>query len=618
MVLDLALDLTVEHIVLLGRLEDRWIRIGTARHGSGAFNAQCQRLVALAQAWQRIDPSARPACYLLMPEDHVLRVAVPIPPGTDPSGWTSRDLAMRLASVSPDPVEGLRFDWRITPGRLHFATVPERIMDEAQTYAHTLGFQPLGTLAATGGNAFAGTAWFGLTGPDAADTPLPGGHDIVTLDRRQVAAHLPEDLERSLAESAEATLRTTQADRKGPPRKDGGRWGWAWSGRPLTRPLALTAALIAGLIMLSVWRGMAPPDGDTALALDPGEEVMTAEELTEAADHEGEDTDPTAENAPRDPDQAPRSAETTIGPDYFTPSPELLERAWGDTGPLDQLVLPATDPELGNDALALTFPALPAIDQLPPPLKGPPPPDRTYAIDARGLVLPAKDGRESPEGYLVFAGAPSKHPAARPERPPQIDTPAAPAVMLRASLADNDPLKRILPRARPATLVEQYERDRLGGRSEREMVGLRPAARPRSVQEAPTPIATASPPLAQASAPRPRTRPAERLQRATPAAPQTATAPRTVVAPGTADTASTGSLADQATQRNALNLSKVNLLGTFGSNSTLRALVRMPDGKVLNVAVGDRMDGGRVQAITRDALTYEKSGRPVILRMPNS
>ena len=77
-----------------------------------------------------------------------------------------------------------------------------------------------------------------------------------------------------------------------------------------------------------------------------------------------------------------------------------------------------------------------------------------------------------------------------------------------------------------------------------------------------------------------------------------------------------GRVAQQATVANAINLGKVNLMGVYGTPSNRRALVRLPSGRFVKVKVGDRVDGGRVRAIGGDQLSYVKSGRQVVLKMP--
>ena len=76
------------------------------------------------------------------------------------------------------------------------------------------------------------------------------------------------------------------------------------------------------------------------------------------------------------------------------------------------------------------------------------------------------------------------------------------------------------------------------------------------------------------------------------------------------------SVAKQATIANAIPLNKVVLMGVFGSSSNRRALVRMGRDRYIKVTVGDRLDGGKVTAISSDKLSYEKGGRTLVLQLP--
>jgi len=76
------------------------------------------------------------------------------------------------------------------------------------------------------------------------------------------------------------------------------------------------------------------------------------------------------------------------------------------------------------------------------------------------------------------------------------------------------------------------------------------------------------------------------------------------------------SVAKQATFKNAINLSKVNLIGVYGTQSKRYALVRMSNGKYKKVKVGDRFEGGRIEAITQSEVRYQKGSRLVTLAMP--
>ena len=76
-------------------------------------------------------------------------------------------------------------------------------------------------------------------------------------------------------------------------------------------------------------------------------------------------------------------------------------------------------------------------------------------------------------------------------------------------------------------------------------------------------------------------------------------------------------VAKQATFKNAINLSKLNLIGVYGTQSKRYALVRTAAGRYKKVRVGDTIDGGgRVAAITATEVRYQKGGRLIALAMP--
>ncbi len=78
------------------------------------------------------------------------------------------------------------------------------------------------------------------------------------------------------------------------------------------------------------------------------------------------------------------------------------------------------------------------------------------------------------------------------------------------------------------------------------------------------------------------------------------------------------SVAKQATFVNAINLSKTNLIGVYGSQSKRYALIRQSNGRYKKVRVGDKIEGGTVQAITENEVRYQKGGKLIALKMPKA
>jgi translation initiation factor 6 (eIF-6) len=77
-------------------------------------------------------------------------------------------------------------------------------------------------------------------------------------------------------------------------------------------------------------------------------------------------------------------------------------------------------------------------------------------------------------------------------------------------------------------------------------------------------------------------------------------------------------VAKQATFVNAINLSRINLIGVYGTQSNRYALVRQPNGRYKKIKTGDNIDGGRVAAITSTEVRYQKGGKMLSLKMPKS
>jgi type IV pilus biogenesis protein PilP len=211
---------------------------------------------------------------------------------------------------------------------------------------------------------------------------------------------------------------------------------------------------------------------------------------------------------------------------------------------------------------------------------------------------------------------------------------------------------------RPNDLIETTERATLDGLTRSELAQLRPKLRPVSPQETAEQTAAVAAAVASASllpsdatpaAPlseqgsdaalasatdqavaeslRPDARPgnfgaiverataeeAEEEEAEAEAPVQTASvAPRSV----SPSIPSSASVSREATEANAINLRRVNLIGVYGKPSDRRALVRLPNGRFQKVQVGDRIDGGRISAIGDSELRYQKGSRNLVLKMP--
>ncbi|NDV49475.1 pilus assembly protein PilP, partial [Salipiger sp. PrR003] len=298
----------------------------------------------------------------------------------------------------------------------------------------------------------------------------------------------------------------------------------------------------------------------------------------------------------------------------------------------EDVYVASIDPEVQQfDAVALPdLDAGPREDLSLEPVRLPPGPGVRFDLDDRGLVKASAEGTVSPDGVRIFTGLPPQTPPLRdpvpeaaPEGPADEAAPAEGEAAAPESAGESpapdpaaDPaLSGFRPRGRPGDLIEQTERAVLGGVSLAELEQMRPQMRPLTAQE--EALALDLPVTDQAIGasltPLPRPRSMEAIVQE--AVKQASNAPAVAIAPGPS-IPQNASVAKSATLSDQINLREVSLIGIYGKDSSRRALVRLPSGKYQKVQVGDRIDGGRIAAISEDELRYVKSGRNVVLKMP--
>lgn len=279
----------------------------------------------------------------------------------------------------------------------------------------------------------------------------------------------------------------------------------------------------------------------------------------------------------------------------------------------DDIFVAQPDRDLeANDAIILPDFNDGVQDDPPRQLMSPVPPGIVFDIDDRGFVRPTAEGALNPDGVLVRAGRPDVRP---PEKP------------AREELVPPNPLAALTPKPRPTDLKTGADAIFVQGRMTlTELQATRARHRPESIQLAEIPADATPSELAVLASFQPARRPSDfadtvektRIQLAS-ASPATGDISRESTA--SVDTGpalpTRASVAKTATIRNAINLSKINLIGVYGSPSKRSALLRLPSGRYVKVKIGDRIDGGRVAAISENTLSYVKSGRNRVLKVPN-
>ncbi len=381
----------------------------------------------------------------------------------------------------------------------------------------------------------------------------------------------------------------------------------------------------------------APPNG-----IGPGDTAAMASVPPRTAPRPDAPLPPVRKHEPAPSETAAQAAESAAAPQSRTLPDREAERLYAATGiwlrgpaPLpqpadeqaDEAYIAAIDPGIPTpDAVALPPLGTTPGDLSPPRVAPPVSPGSRFTLDGRGLVTPSPEGTETPDGIRVYAGVPPVRPPAR----------SASAAAMPAPAAGPD-LAGLRPRHRPDDLREISEKAALGGRSRAELSAIRPRPRPAAPQNAPG-VNEAPTAQAVAASLKPAHRPrdfAKTVAVIRAAAPPPPSAPAVVadrngnraVAPAAAVPRSQtvaprlptrASVARQATVANAINLRRINLIGIYGSASKRRALVRLRSGRYVKVAVGDRLNGGRVVAIGENSLRYVKGGRNIVLQMPKT
>ncbi len=423
----------------------------------------------------------------------------------------------------------------------------------------------------------------------------------------------------------------------------------------------------------------APPPDSGADVPAPEDEMLAdmQDPADYAASDEGVDGDtlpdapaetlPDAAAAPL-PEAAPETVVTTEGVTPGAPGDEAQ----------DEIFLATMDsPPDAPDPLALPQSTAQG-DPLPDQQAAPPPFGTVYQFDAQGLIVPTPEGIVTPDGVRIVAGKPPVDPPARPAELTAAAAPlAAEAVTEAATEAPfpSDPaLAEARPKARPEGLAPPASATpdddaSLAPAADSRFASLRPRARPEAVVAAgeaaraasagaslaetvvaENAVATAADaslsPLAVAISRKPAARPADMSRaveaavaaatREAPPAPEPEPEPAAKPASGKKSAAVDDQLADdepehtsaapsiptkasvakQATYKNAINLSKLNLIGVYGTQSNRYALIRQENGRYKKVKVGDKIDGGKVAAITATELRYQKGSRMITLAMP--
>ena len=606
-------------------------------HRLGSVSPDTKHLIeALAHLRQTVVTEASNPLEVLvaLPADQIKRVDL------DHTDTSTAALQRALAGQTPYEFHELCVDCLPTPRGQTIAVIAQETLEEAESLTQAFGFKAAGFVALPGGaweNNFSvfqragygeqsrpsaysaavpearavdptplaalaagampssvGSARAAAPAPQVTDTksmpaetlPAASAHPQArrALDIAQYVAKIRSRLGRRAPKSPPAHIKSVQAQVGGKPK---------YFGLILTTLLLLfiftVAALAAtlGRDKISTWLGLSPSQPEMIAALPANPNGRVIEIGLKPLDAPSAPADQTAlvpqtrddalglqeaEIALKDPEN---DAEPPI--DLFAQEPPAV-RALA-IGPVTEPA--ATPPANAEGYVAAPDPNLQSGGEPPlldmPWLRPDPLPDKEN--HAPNVAQDQAEERSAPDAAQLAKPVNIPPVTAALE---QTDQSVAPWPHEDASPEETNPLAAVRPMARPASLPSPVRPRTLpDGKSLAR--SLRPESRPRAIELAallPAPV-VAKPSEIQAP---------------------TAISRKTVTR--------------SATRKNVVNLRNINIIGITGTTRLRNALVRLPNGQVVKVRIGDRLDGGRVTDISSKTLTYAKSGRSITLNMP--
>ncbi len=661
-----ALDLALDGIRLLYRADGGWTVVGDVALDAPDLDT---RLAALRADAEALAPGAV-RTELIIPASQIRYTEISRDPGEP---VTEATLRPKLDGLTPLTPEALVFDWEVEGDAIRLAILDRTTLNEAEAFADAHGFNPVCFSARPSDGEFPRDPDFGATSVSSDFDEADGGASGAFTSARTHRQEAPEATRESPPDD-ETTAGAAELARSlaGPSRSEtekdkltvfGQRGKLPFGADDRARETRLKIAAGVGLAAI-VWlayfsiRSDGPsdpaavlPDTPPAVALDaPGLDTPETDDL--AVTTSPGVTDPAPALPPAQPGVAEATPESVenLEPAVTTPPEEMTDEdpalryaatgIWAEgpdatrspgRGPADtaDLYIASIDPiTRSNDAIAL--PGAASLRATPRPVTPlpPPPAGTTFDFDESGLVRATPEGAWTPEGIVVSLGSPALVPPPAPARTAELGLPLSETA---AALPDRRPLPR------PTGLLESNERANLGGLTRNELARVRPAPRPQSAQAtAMAALAADAAPsdLAVAASIAPRDRPenfatnvatqravaaalAQSTSRASDDTPEADDEPDLPVASAAPNIPTSASVARQATMENAMRLRDLNLIGVYGSEGNRRALVRLPSGRYVKVQVGDRLDGGQIAAISRNALRYIKGGRNITLTVPS-
>jgi len=205
-----------------------------------------------------------------------------------------------------------------------------------------------------------------------------------------------------------------------------------------------------------------------------------------------------------------------------------------------------------------------------------------FFFNSLGLVEPSITGATNPDGILIYLGQP---PVVAKRRPRSIN-------IIPINTNDEIP-EKLKPTPRPRNILEQTDNSIFGVSSPNEFSKLTPGKRPNTIANLVKEINNfRENDLKKFSV--------------------------TFSSRAKANGPSPDSVVKAAVIRKTIDLKRISLIGIFGTASKSAALVRLSNGQIERLQVGDPFQGGRVASIRKNKLEYIKNGKTITLELPRS
>ena len=153
---DFALSLSFDGITLLHRTKPGWNIIGTAKLDSAALESDVADIRRKALSLDSRADNVK----LVIPNEQIKFIKL-----LRPDGAQSNDIEAvildHLQGATPYHVSELRFDWIASKNDLYVAAVAIETLQEAENFAESHSFKPLGNVAIPHKDSFIGEAFFG-------------------------------------------------------------------------------------------------------------------------------------------------------------------------------------------------------------------------------------------------------------------------------------------------------------------------------------------------------------------------------------------------------------------------------------------------------------------------